>query len=174
MAIHFSNTKPAQSKQPAKSTATATAPEPRWVVQLLKFDGRVMAYLGVLSYPVSARLTGQEVDAVKTAFDPNRKSFRFLLFWPGHPLHGQGRAWYYLADVDGKGDLPEVEALVEAALASAGSKRKAKTVTQAEERQAAEVKASARVAGRKAASKPAAKKAAKPAAKPAKKAAFVL
>lgn len=171
MAIHTNAS--SKSSKPAATTKAVAAPAAdRWTVKLLKYEGRIMAYLGVLSYPVEARLSEAEAEAVKAAFDPNRKSFRFQLFWPGHPLHGEGRAWYYLADVDGKGDIPEVEAMVEKALAGRKAKPAAKVMTAAEQRAATRAKAEAQAVAPKASAK--AKAPAKKEVKPARKSAIVL
>lgn len=169
MAIHMNasskSVKSSKSSKPSTKAVAAPAAD-RWVIKLLKWEGRIMAYMGVLSYPVEARLSEAEAHAVKGAFDPDRKSFRFQHFWPGHPLHGEGRAWYYLADVDGKGDLPEVEAMVEKALAGA-SRKTVKTMTATQQRAATRAKAESQAVAPKAKSKSPAKKEAKPARKPA-------
>jgi hypothetical protein len=170
MAIHMNGKSSTQSEKSQKAT-TASASAPRWVVKVMSWDGRTGAWLGVLRNPPAARLTGDEANAVKAAFRPHSATFRFHIFWGDHALEkaAPGRAWYRLADVDGKEDVPECEAMIEAALASAGPKLK----TQARQRQADAEAAQARKAKREERkAKPAPK--AQPAKQAAKKAAIVL
>lgn len=175
MAIHLSNVKSSQSPKSPKATKQA-APAERWVVKIVQADdGRTAAWLGVLRNPEASRLTGQEVDAVKAAFRPDSKTFRFHIFWGNHALEvaAPGRAWYWLADVDGGDDLPEAEKMVAAALAGSKGRKAPKVVAEApakakaaKAKAKADTKAQARQTERDQA-KAKARKEAKPARKPA-------